>query len=641
MTRITHMAKQPKNIQYWDYMILCRLNSEAAIALQRMEYWDGTKDMAIVHAEAENDALLANNQPPTQEISHWVYKTQEELRWELMGITGEKGVTAILKFLEEDLHYLVSRNNPVLQLDRRKQYEFQYQLVQNHLNYLAYIVSFFEQRGCRLAPVYYAIELLTRENRFIERLSVARVLHKLNTMQHSEKLPRFIQAELKKDTALATFLKQTTPSALLQSQCSPCRNFATWKAHFCDMDSAESRPRFRKIATWIPQNRGNNNNNYNNNNYVYQSQSSRRVKSISEEKSAASLRSRSDASLSGLSQEEKHAAEEGARMIEEEIQAILTRLQELGVTVNASVVNPSSTETTPYRVAGSLPLPADVDDHPQSDTDQHAAQSRPGAKNEACNLVSTQRHDRKASAVRFAPETQIDAYAQNDTSSSPDEQAGSVSYSPKKDTGAPEKNKKRANNAAPAAPEAEQADPNRPRLPGKPGEPPALTVKIEDFIVQYTEYRLGKYYTPTQYKTNRKAAVKIVKAGGTREGYVLAYDDTNRWWKGYTESLLHVVNMAANTKHRQMRYLEVTQKLDDQQTIAEQQAAQPTVPPTPGAIPGSVPGSTPTFPASTSTGVPRSPRIVESESVRFAREMRARFEQKKAEKAAEKALVQA
>src|SRR5271157_1316381 len=98
MSRLTHFKQQPKNLLYWDYYILCRLNIAAAMALQRMEYWDGTKEGGNVHAEAQNEALVANGQAATQDTSRWVYKAQDELQWELMGITGEKGITSLLKF---------------------------------------------------------------------------------------------------------------------------------------------------------------------------------------------------------------------------------------------------------------------------------------------------------------------------------------------------------------------------------------------------------------------------------------------------------------------------------------------------------------------------------------------------------------
>src|SRR5438105_4498933 len=134
MSRITHFKVQPKNIQYWDYYILCRLDTPAAIALQKLEYWDGTKEDGNIHAEDINDALEAAGEEATQMISRWFYKAQDELQWELMGLTGEKGVAKLTKDLT-DLKYITQRTNPDVPMDRKKQYHFNEQLVQDHVNY--------------------------------------------------------------------------------------------------------------------------------------------------------------------------------------------------------------------------------------------------------------------------------------------------------------------------------------------------------------------------------------------------------------------------------------------------------------------------------------------------------------------------
>src|SRR5437868_7872069 len=112
MSRITHFKTQPVNIQYWDYYILCHLNPEATLALQRMEFWDGTKDAGISHAEDINDMQVLSGETSTQDVSPWIYKSQDELHWELMGITGEKKLQKLIDFLIDDLNYLEARNNP-------------------------------------------------------------------------------------------------------------------------------------------------------------------------------------------------------------------------------------------------------------------------------------------------------------------------------------------------------------------------------------------------------------------------------------------------------------------------------------------------------------------------------------------------
>lgn len=247
MSRITHFKSQPVNIQYWDYYILCRLNSEATIALQRMEYWDGTKDAGNSHAEDINDMQALSGETPTQDVSAWIYKSQDELHWELMGVVGEKKVKDLFRVLEEDLGYIKVRNNPYKGWDRKKQYEFEAGLVQSHINYLGYIVSFFGLPLRRLRPIFYAIEALTRSGIYIDQLNVKLVIKKISEFREDPKLPHFLKNDLEKLGNLST-------NQPLRS----FGNFAEWKAQNCGMQSAESPNASRKTADSIPQKRGSN-----------------------------------------------------------------------------------------------------------------------------------------------------------------------------------------------------------------------------------------------------------------------------------------------------------------------------------------------------------------------------------------------
>ena len=247
MSHITHFKKQPVNVQYWDYYILCRLNTDATIALQRMEYWDGTKEDANVHAENINDALIQQGKEPTQDTGNWVYKSGDELLWELMGVTGERRLPKLLNFLIDEVGYLAQRNNPINTWDRKKQYCFQSRLVQQHINYLGYIIDYFNLPMARMIPVFYAIELLTAEKCYIDKINVAKVLEMLEKMKGDEKLPHFLKNELVKFAQ--TFSK---PDFI------PFRSFAEWKAQICGMHPAKTRNRSRKTADSIPQKRGSN-----------------------------------------------------------------------------------------------------------------------------------------------------------------------------------------------------------------------------------------------------------------------------------------------------------------------------------------------------------------------------------------------
>jgi hypothetical protein len=205
MSRITHCAYFPLNIDYWDYYILCGLNIEAARILQRLEFWDGTK------GEDSHDSASIQH-------SRFIWKSEEELCWELMGSCGEKRLAACLHFLVNERQYVVSRANPVRRFDRTKQYAVQVQRIQEHLNKLDGLIKTLLEAGRHLRPVQYAIELLTRKGMPIEALTVEQIASQLaelhQTMQEDDErrangtdrsakthLPTFIRLHLQKDEA--------------------------------------------------------------------------------------------------------------------------------------------------------------------------------------------------------------------------------------------------------------------------------------------------------------------------------------------------------------------------------------------------------------------------------------------------------
>lgn len=231
-TRITHLTTLPRSIDYWDYYILCRLNDQVSCALQRMEYWDGTKTGGNTHNAQINDQLTETGQQPTQDVSRFVYKSREELAWELIGTCGERNAYECLDFLSNTLHYLVARHNPYKTFDRTLQYEFQETLVQQHLDQLYAIIRHFLLLGRIQRPVLYAIEQLTREGVYIYRVlqkdglldgketltieAVAKKLRQMHKQMHLDEegckkprqsgekkykpvLPAFLRIELKKD----------------------------------------------------------------------------------------------------------------------------------------------------------------------------------------------------------------------------------------------------------------------------------------------------------------------------------------------------------------------------------------------------------------------------------------------------------
>jgi hypothetical protein len=247
MTRITHFKQQPINVQYWDYYILCHLNTDATLALQRMEYWDGTKDDSNTHAEATNDAMAKSGIVPNQDTSYWVYKSLDELQWELMGASGERRLPKLVDFLIKELEYLDRRSNPFEGWDRKKQYKFNAEVVQEHINYLGYIISYFNLPLRHLRPVFCAIEALTKDKVYIDTINVDMVLEKMDQFKDDPKTPHFLKGDLEK------FDKH-----FMRPHVRPFRTFAEWKAQKCGMHTAEMPNASRNNAECIPQNRGSN-----------------------------------------------------------------------------------------------------------------------------------------------------------------------------------------------------------------------------------------------------------------------------------------------------------------------------------------------------------------------------------------------
>lgn len=166
MSRIIHCVYFPLNIDYWDYYILCGLNIEAARILQRLEFWDGTKgedsieNTTIQPLEASSipTSYSRQEQRAKPETPRFIWKSEEELSWELMGSCGEKRLAACLQFLINDRQYVVSRTNPVRRFDRTRQYAVQVQRIQAHLNKLDALIANYQQRKARL-PTFIRLHL--------------------------------------------------------------------------------------------------------------------------------------------------------------------------------------------------------------------------------------------------------------------------------------------------------------------------------------------------------------------------------------------------------------------------------------------------------------------------------------------------
>ncbi len=247
MSRVTHAEFLPLTIDYWDYYIVCQLNIEAARVLQRMEYWDRTKGDSTSGTEETHQHSHTLSVVPKEDTSRFIWKTEEELYWELMGSCGERALASALKFLVNERAYLACRNNPYRAFDRTKQYQLCYELIQEHITKLGALVKVFVDQGRRVQPVQYAIEALTREGTTIDQLTVSMIAAKLaafHTQLHQDEenvrrevgkkpikasLPGFIRVHLKKDESEGF----TTGFPYPQS--------AEWKPAICGMETCNLR----------------------------------------------------------------------------------------------------------------------------------------------------------------------------------------------------------------------------------------------------------------------------------------------------------------------------------------------------------------------------------------------------------------
>ncbi len=300
-SRIAHLRLAPKNIDYWWIIPSSVRDDAVARVLQRFEYWDGTKAGGNVHGEETNEQLQAANQPPTQDVSRYTYKTVEELAWELLGSVSERSLPKILDTLCDQFGYLKRRDNPYSTFDHTKQYEFQESLVVAHLKRLAAIVEYFLDLGRRVTPVLYAIEQVTgkgipvahlirqADGTFVEDeshliLSIERVaaaLRSLHAQMHADAgkkkptLPRFVRSALAKDEQRGFSATSDTPqgpvpppdeepsassSAPPHPSVSTPPHDASRSGNFAETNPAPSAPSFRQNcrngAAHSPEQRG-------------------------------------------------------------------------------------------------------------------------------------------------------------------------------------------------------------------------------------------------------------------------------------------------------------------------------------------------------------------------------------------------
>ncbi|MGI8711377.1 MAG: hypothetical protein ACR2LA_10325 [Acidimicrobiales bacterium] len=118
-----------------DYLRICGGNACAAMILSQMEHWNIVKLEAAGQAQALNEAARRAGEEATQDTERWVYKSLPEMKEELMGLFGDKAISAGFAALIA-AGFLEQRTNPKFTWDRTRQYRFHTENVQADIDQL-------------------------------------------------------------------------------------------------------------------------------------------------------------------------------------------------------------------------------------------------------------------------------------------------------------------------------------------------------------------------------------------------------------------------------------------------------------------------------------------------------------------------
>lgn len=131
---ITHPKRQAIAQIRADYVAICGGNRCAAAILNLFEYWTETKIAANEQKKIENEIARSEGRTPPHDLGLWVYKSQSEMREELLDLWSEDVIKKALDFLITKKKFLEKRNNPKNKWDRTLQYLFVISRVQKALD---------------------------------------------------------------------------------------------------------------------------------------------------------------------------------------------------------------------------------------------------------------------------------------------------------------------------------------------------------------------------------------------------------------------------------------------------------------------------------------------------------------------------
>lgn len=139
MTRescVKHPARNPTIVLRDDYLRLMDGDYCAAMILSQHEHWHNIKLDNRQQANEHNQAAMRASEAPIQDIEFWVYMTQAAMKSQLMGMFGDKAITAGYKKIL-DKGFFAKRTNPKYTWDKTLQYLFMVDRVQETIDALA------------------------------------------------------------------------------------------------------------------------------------------------------------------------------------------------------------------------------------------------------------------------------------------------------------------------------------------------------------------------------------------------------------------------------------------------------------------------------------------------------------------------
>ncbi len=118
---ITHPVRAPMVIVRSEYLTVCEGKHCAAALLNHFEHLTNSKLDEAEQVKIRNQIAAKQGLPQLTLDGLWIYKTQTELKAELLGMFTEKTIREHLKWLQEK-GFLYRRNNPNKKWDRTIQY---------------------------------------------------------------------------------------------------------------------------------------------------------------------------------------------------------------------------------------------------------------------------------------------------------------------------------------------------------------------------------------------------------------------------------------------------------------------------------------------------------------------------------------